>query len=717
MVKNNKIQCVKEIENQKNTEVGRSITEMLGVLAIIGVISLGSTMALNFTLNKYRTNKLEDDSYLRAFAVMTQRLNGHSPSLAQFNNKNEQSYGTFSSEVIDLDRQFGIQISGVNGPICEGIIGKVGGASGIRAVLDDSNATLIAEDCYETDNTLTLVYNRDLGDIDIDSSSICEGGCGFYGVCEEGTCVCREDHYGDRCEKAPMECENGGSWNNQTNSCDCVGTYGGTVCTDRACTTDNDCQPFLGSAYKCNTLEGICEIQCKSGETYVDGYGCCKNEALWNGGCCYTRSGYDMKEIEGIKMCCNGDTCCPEGQIYDSKTATCIPCEEVTGVIRNALFNKCNMCPNLVRVSKWQCAPACTDPDAVLVDGICICPLEKPLLPSNNPANPKCLPCDYDGRTSSDSAYGNINTGYYCNRKNGGGYSDYCAPGTVGVSGQQTITLADGTLYKETASYGSCKDCSEVDISALVYQASCESCGGTWFGDSWDVGSCSPPSDPCEGVNCGVHGTCLDGTCVCTDNYYGTNCETAPLTCENGGNWNTTTHQCDCVNGYTGTTCQVKPGCGSNADCEDYEYCKFSSGSCPSPGKIGTCTTKGTLTPYTLSLPNGNLNVYKGSEGMTRWSASNLCQSHGLQLVTLTDLGFGLNTTCFFDSAKTGSPACACSGDCSQTAKALYTLGSSGSIWLGTDGPMSCYSQYISLDYGAVSQVSYSNNGVIALCR
>ena len=63
--------------------------------------------------------------------------------------------------------------------------------------------------------------------------------------------------------------------------------------------------------------------------------------------------------------------------------------------------------------------------------------------------------------------------------------------GKIHANGQ-TITLADGTTYKETASYGSCKPCSEVDVSALEYQASCESCDGTWVGDSWDNGTCIP---------------------------------------------------------------------------------------------------------------------------------------------------------------------------------------------------------------------------------
>ena len=256
-----------------------------------------------------------------------------------------------------------------------------------------------------------------------------------------------------------------------------------------SCTTDNDCAPFLGSGYKCNTTNGICEIQCASNTTYVENYGCCPNDRLWNGGCCSKT----IQEVDGIKMCCQGSTCCPEGTIRDSKTATCIDCTDVTGAIWNGYFDSCSMCPNLVQVSKYQCAPACTDPDAVLVDGVCRCPLDRPLMRGDwNDSNPQCLPCDYNGDLTDKLAYGNVDTGYYCNRRNGSGVSSYCEPGTVGVSWNRSITLADGTVYKETGNKGSCKPCSEVDISALQYQASCESCGGTWDGDSWDNGTCIP---------------------------------------------------------------------------------------------------------------------------------------------------------------------------------------------------------------------------------
>ena len=45
---------------------------------------------------------------------------------------------------------------------------------------------------------------------------------------------------------------------------------------------------------------------------------------------------------------------------------------------------------------------------------------------------------------------------------------------------------------------------------------------GTWTGE--------PPTvcDPCFDVNCGEHGTCSDGVCVCTNGYSGDRCETLP---------------------------------------------------------------------------------------------------------------------------------------------------------------------------------------------
>ena len=49
-------------------ETGRSMVEMLGVLAIIGVLSIGSIQGYTYAMNKYRANHV-----LMAMAIITVR--------------------------------------------------------------------------------------------------------------------------------------------------------------------------------------------------------------------------------------------------------------------------------------------------------------------------------------------------------------------------------------------------------------------------------------------------------------------------------------------------------------------------------------------------------------------------------------------------------------------------------------------------------------------
>lgn len=71
--------------------------------------------------------------------------------------------------------------------------------------------------------------------------------------------------------------------------------------------------------------------------------------------------------------------------------------------------------------------------------------------------------------------------------------------------------------------------------------------------------------DPCIGVNCGSHGNCVEGNCICTDGWSGINCQIPPSsdpcdgilcnpphgTCFNG--------KCECTDQYTGVNCEIPP--------------------------------------------------------------------------------------------------------------------------------------------------------------
>ena len=194
-----------------------------------------------------------------------------------------------------------------------------------------------------------------------------------------------------------------------------------------------------------------------------------------------------------------------------------------------------------------------------------------------------------------------------------------------------------------------------------------------------------------------------------------------------------------CIQGADSSTYTcVAPGegdCTKNSDCKDAEgnvdtskYCKLSADGC-SGLTSGTCTDKGTLTSKTLNLPGGALTVYKGGT-MNWWSASNLCQAHGKQMVTMADLGIAVsdtNTNCYFNSSYSSyaTEPCICDGgsdsDCSATSAAIRTnagaLGTFGWLWLADNSKSSlCSARNVTLNTGRVSG-SIRSSSYNALCR
>jgi hypothetical protein len=65
--------------------------------------------------------------------------------------------------------------------------------------------------------------------------------------------------------------------------------------------------------------------------------------------------------------------------------------------------------------------------------------------------------------------------------------------------------------------------------------------------------------DPCDGIECGEHGYCQHGVCVCTDDYSGEFCD-VPGPCSGidcGENETCVEGICECVAGYEGVNCDI----------------------------------------------------------------------------------------------------------------------------------------------------------------
>ena len=59
------------------SQSGRSMVEMLGVLAIVGVLSIGGIMEYSYAMDKYRANETVNDIMLRATDLLAQANQGH----------------------------------------------------------------------------------------------------------------------------------------------------------------------------------------------------------------------------------------------------------------------------------------------------------------------------------------------------------------------------------------------------------------------------------------------------------------------------------------------------------------------------------------------------------------------------------------------------------------------------------------------------------------
>lgn len=100
---------------------GRSMVEMLGVLAIAGVLSIGAVAGYRYGINKYHANTIIHDVTLRAIDVITQISRGITPSLAEWDTINSAGY-TISLVNQYAPQEYFIRVENVPYRVCEMIL-------------------------------------------------------------------------------------------------------------------------------------------------------------------------------------------------------------------------------------------------------------------------------------------------------------------------------------------------------------------------------------------------------------------------------------------------------------------------------------------------------------------------------------------------------------------------------------------------------------------
>ena len=162
---------------------GRSMVEMLGTLAIIGVLSVGGIAGYSYGMDKYRANRTMYDVNVRAVDVLAQFDATGDATLDGW--KNEKTLYPITLE----DETIGIQVSGVPTRVCELMVEgmeKYAKAVKINAEYVGENAG----DCGD-ENTLVFYFDEEenKGCSNNGPISKCTTEDGQTGYCVLGTCM------------------------------------------------------------------------------------------------------------------------------------------------------------------------------------------------------------------------------------------------------------------------------------------------------------------------------------------------------------------------------------------------------------------------------------------------------------------------------------------------------------------------------------------------
>ena len=553
-------------------EKGRSMVEMLGVLAVIGVLSVGGIMGYKYGMMKYRVNETINELNIMAntYGVQMQQmaeeqtLPSEGELLSEENAVTRMGYGY---EVLGFDNHFEIALFNVPNPECEQLQ-----KTGWELPYDIQVAEVTVEKCgtlvYYIDNgltgTLTEYVDSDKEDSEEDDDD--NNPCNKAGTesWDGSVCHCKSGYLGTYCE----QCDTVGGFERQDVNGKC---YSSVFCSDEE-TCNGHGRALMGSVY----YLGICAcFECDAGYygTYCENYGgndVCSGHGVWaidhnegwNG--CFCDEGYFGRNCELTdkeKECSGHGAVMGYGHCFCEEGWSGENCEKEEAYVTNCvngittIINGEERCVCKMGWSGETCeAPVCNGRGRLDADNKCIC--DEDYSPESNCTE---RACGGNGRLNENGECECYSVGAYepdsnCQIRACGGN------GTLNSEGQCVCNarsyFSNGTCVRITTEAacnnrgmvidGKCVCYKEYDPSTNCKE---EICNG--HGILNDDGTCScysdynPKTDCKEQVCNGAGNLNDDGTCNCYARYGGLFCEEAPCV---GGYYQN--GKCYCSSGY-----------------------------------------------------------------------------------------------------------------------------------------------------------------------
>ncbi len=291
-------------------ESGRSMVEMLGVLAIMGILTIGGIAGFNYAMDKSKANDILDGVNKRAIALSSYTLLGMNISNTTLDAEFSNRIGDATVALSPDGAGFKLTVSGLTNSVCDKVLDnglKMASQISLGETTVWEQGVKSDHTCAEKDNEIVFAFNASLdGTQKAGSGSGGGAACGYCQHKENNTCV------------ADVACDNG-------------------------CPGDKPMKNSAGSCLPCSYERG----------TLIDLTECqkCSNRIMsYNGYCfpCDSDSGIMTNDEAECAKCSNR---------FMGANGICQHCNISGSVATDA--QECGRCPNRVVLSNGRCALPC----------------------------------------------------------------------------------------------------------------------------------------------------------------------------------------------------------------------------------------------------------------------------------------------------------------------------------------------------------------------